>query len=300
MTAKKVAIVIANYNCIDILRSTLESISRLSYTNYKVVIVDDCSANSPDQVLTEFPEVVLLKNKKNMGFASTNNRGIRYALRRGADYIMLLNNDTEVTPHLLNELLNHANKKTITVPKILYFKNKNRIWYAGGIMDWEHGAVKHIGMGRNDNLDEMKEIREVEFACGCCMLIHKDIINEVGYLPEEYYLYHEDVDYSVRVRDKGIRILYVPTAVLAHRIGYSSGGTSVPYKKYYFYRNRMYFIKKYSNRCDSKIAIENTINDAKRDFINGNFETRYYIIRAFMDFLFGKMYRMSFSIWRIK
>src|SRR5258708_32678625 len=143
----KVSIVILNWNSYEVTRDCFLSLRKLASTNFEVVLVDNGSIDSSAEKLAqEFPETRVIKNDRNLGFTGGNNIGMRDALRRGTDYLLLLNNDTIVAPNFLRELVQTA-ERDVTIgmlnPKIYFFEPADRIWYAGGIHKrwWSFGKM---------------------------------------------------------------------------------------------------------------------------------------------------------------
>jgi len=283
-----VAVVMANYNGRKYLKGCIESIRQQTYKNLFITIVDNCSADhSANFLLDEYPEIDLITCDENKGFATGNNIGIRYAVRQGAEYVLLLNTDTVIEPLLIEKLVHAADGGTaVAVPKIYSDKRRMKIWYAGGGMDTVNGKSYHYGWS------EKTGIRDVDFACGCCVLIPRDILEKAGMFDEKYYLYFEDTDLSFRWRKKGIPIRYVPEARMWHRIG-GSGGKDGNLKHYYMIRNHLYFIKKYQDEIQKKVyrvALDVFIERVLKEH---NQEKRRYAWWGILDFYMGRMSEFS-------
>ena len=183
-----------------------------------------------------------LQLEDNLGFAAGNNKGIELALSIGCTYVMLLNNDTVIAEDMIEELHSKSSSNTVTVPKMYYYNvngEKNIIWYAGGVLKYKGADGIHIGGGKRDS-EEYSIEKKVTFATGCCMLVHKDILEKIGLLREEYFMYVEDTDYSIRLNQNNVDILYVPSAKLWHKVSSSSGGEMSKFIIYYVVRNRMH------------------------------------------------------------
>lgn len=284
----KVGVIIVNYNGRKYLKGCIESISKQTYKNVCIVIVDNCSQdNSVKFLQEEYPETDLIICDENKGFAAGNNIGIKYAIREGAEYVLLLNSDTVIEPLLIEKLVQVAGDTIVAVPKIYLDKRKMLLWYAGGGMDTVNGMSYHYGWS------EKKEIRNVDFACGCCVLIHRNILYKVGLFDEKYYLYFEDTDLSFRWRKKGIHVKYVPEAVMWHKIGGSGGKDGDLKYLYYVTRNHLYFIKKYQDDIQKKVyqmALEIFIKCVLNEHDK---EKRKYAWWGIFDFYIGRMSRFD-------
>lgn len=251
---KKVSIVLLNYNTSNDLIECINSLDNIKYPNYEIIIVDNCSSETEIRKLDSYFEkrmdCIFIKNNKNTGFAGGNNLGIKYALDNKTDYILLLNSDTVVNEDFLNILVDTAEKDKENVAmvtgKILYYPEVNKIWYGGGYIDWKRFVGKHYGEGEYDN-KQYDEIKSITFSSGCLMLINVSL-NFDKYLPEEYFMYYEDVDYCARILESGYKIIYNPNAVIYHKIGSSSGGEQSAFTIRWSNRGRYIFLNKYKNK----------------------------------------------------
>jgi len=236
---KKVYIIVLNWNGKEDTLACLESLRFTDYENYKVILVDNGSEDdSVKAVKAGFPEVEVVETGKNLGFAGGNNVGIEYAIKEGADYIFLINNDTTVHPDYLKELVEvgESDKKIGAVgSKIYYHGEPNRIWFAGGKINWLRNKGEHIGL---DEIDEGQydKIKEVGYLTGCALLIKREVVEEVGVLEDDYFLYYEDADYSLRVKNAGYKVIYAPKSKIYHKVSRSTKPGSPSYI-YYHARN---------------------------------------------------------------
>lgn len=259
----KIAVIIVNWNKT---RETLKCIRSLFHSNKKnfnldVIVVDNNSHDKNIEKIEKlYSTIKLISNKKNGGFSEGNNLGIKYVLNNlKTDFIFLLNNDAYVDKNCLNEMLKtfkRCNAEIIS-PKI-YFSpghefHKNRyqkkdlgkvIWYAGGGVDWANVIGYHIGVDIVDNELFNNEV-EVDYATGAAMMMKIHTVKKIGLLDEKYYLYFEDLDYSIRTKKLGYHIYFSPNALVWHdNAGSSSSGSSL--QDYYLSRNRMLFGLRYA------------------------------------------------------
>ncbi|QQG41083.1 MAG: glycosyltransferase family 2 protein [Candidatus Levyibacteriota bacterium] len=300
----KVSIVIVNFNGKKDTFQCIESVEKLQpaswRANYKlqIIVVDNGSEE-------EFKkdEITVLRNEKNLGFSGGNNVGIRYALGNGADYVMLLNNDTIVNQHLVEELLKVANldkRIGVVVPKIYFakghefhrerYKEEERgkvIWYAGGVIDWNNVVGIHRGVDKVDH-GQYDKVEKTDFATGCCMLIKKEVFEHVGLFDEKYFLYYEDADFSMRAIRGEYKIVYMPKAFLWHINAGSTGGSGSALQDYYTTRNRMLFGMRYAP-LRSKVAL---IRESVSLFFSGRNWQRVGV----RDFYISRFGRGSFLI----
>ena len=247
MPHPKVFIIILNWNGLKDTLECLESVFKLDYPNFEVIVVDNGSTdNSVEVIRKAYPQVILIENKKNLGYAEGNNVGIRYALKHGADYVWLLNNDTVVDADALKNLVKVAEKNEnvgILGSKIYYYDKPNIICFAGATIDWEKGTSPHIGDGEIDK-GQYDAIKEVDRVTGCSMLVKKEVCETIGLLDENFFLYVEEVDWCVRAKKAGFKCMIVPDSKVYHKISISVKKISNFYKTYYMNRNFLYLIKK--------------------------------------------------------
>jgi GT2 family glycosyltransferase len=240
--APKVATIILNWNLRDDLAECLESVAALTYPDVEVVVVDNASMDgSVEMVQGRFPAARLIVNEQNLGFARGNNSGLRYALAQGADYALLLNNDTVVAPDLLERLVAVAEAEPslgIIGPKILYYGHQEKVWYLG------HRIHRWLPVPMRVNSGRQKPWLEVDYVSGCGMLVRHDVLERVGLLDEALFMHYEDADYCRRAQAAGWRIGCVPGARMWHKVSRSSQHESgaVRWAKA---RNRVRFYRKY-------------------------------------------------------
>ncbi|MFQ5821301.1 MAG: glycosyltransferase family 2 protein [Candidatus Heimdallarchaeota archaeon] len=244
----KVSIIILNWNGLRDTMECLESLKKVYYPNYDVIVVDNGSEGNDVEVLKQkYGDYVhIIENHRNYGFAEGNNKGIRYALSNlEPEYVLLLNSDTTVDHNFLTELIKVAerdSKVAIVGSKIYYYNEQNKINSAGAVIDLWKGRSNKIGVDEID-VGQFDKIREVDYVGGSCFLIRRTAIENIGMLDPEYFAYWEETDYCVRAHRVGYKIIYVPQAIIWHKEAASTGKTS-KLQVYYLTRNRLLFMKK--------------------------------------------------------
>lgn len=244
-----VHIILVNYNGTEDTIVCINSIKLSSYMNIVIDVVDnDSEQDSLKKLKTQFADdeyVNLIFNSSNVGFAAANNIGIKYAKDDNAEVIVLLNNDTVIESETIANLVAvvSGEKRSVFTGKILYHSKPDTIWYAGGLYDFYKGTTHHIGCNRLDSKKYDIE-RNVGFASGCYLAFRTSDIDIIGLLPEEYFLYSEDVDYSLHIINAGYSILYIPQSRVYHKVSASVQKQS-GLANYYMQRNRLKVIKKY-------------------------------------------------------
>ncbi|MBX2966283.1 MAG: glycosyltransferase family 2 protein [Cyclobacteriaceae bacterium] len=239
-----ISIITINYNSLKVTCEFLESTKRLQYDNFEIIVIDNASQEDPTEVISSrFPEVNLIVNSKNLGFTGGNNTGM--AIAKG-DYFFIVNNDTEVTDNLLDELLKPFHKDAsigVVSPKIKYFAHPNIIQYAGFTeINPITGRNKTIGDKENDQ-GQHDTPGYTSYAHGAAMFLKKEVVEKTGMFADIFFLYYEELDWSARIQRAGFRIYYQPSAVIYHKESISVGKTST-LKTYYLTRNRILFMRR--------------------------------------------------------
>ena len=245
-----VGIILVNYNGYEDTKECIESIKKNTYHNYKIIIVDNASLDGSGKLLdNEYSgdkDIIVILNRENAGFSEGNNIGLKYASEEKLDYVLMLNNDTIVDSDFLYKLIKGARKtnfKGLYSGKILYYFDKDKIWFAGGKYNYFKGTASHEGVNENDG-KYYNTTRKIEFICGCCIFMSMEIYHQLGNLSDEYFLYAEDLDYSLMAQNKNISMYYIPEARIYHKVSASTSKISI-LSQYYMIRNRFYIISKF-------------------------------------------------------
>lgn len=302
----KVSIIILNWNGKKDTLECLKSLRKLQIDSFKmqVIVIDNGSDDNSVRdfnKITGFDDLKIVENNKNLGFAAGNNVGIKAALSGGADFILLLNNDTVIKEDLVEKFLDAANrhkKAGILTPKIYFYPgfefHKDRytkteigrvIWYAGGVIDWDNVYARNYGVDDTDIGQYSKEL-EFDFATGACMFVRKEVFEEIGFFDERYYLYLEDTDFSQRAKNEGWKIVFVPDAIVWHKVSQSSaiGGML---NDYFITRNRLLFGTTYA-KGKTKLAL---IREGARLMLKG----REWQKKGARDFFIRKFHKGAWS-----
>ncbi|MEZ3172366.1 glycosyltransferase family 2 protein [Halorubrum sp. RMP-47] len=246
-SSPSVTAIILNWNNYDDTHRCVESLSNIEY-DIEIFVVDNGSTdNSVKKLRNSFPGIEILKNNKNLGFAGGMNRGISEAKNNNSDYVLLLNNDVVVRddPKLLSKLVYTAESNSnvgVVSPKILNYPQIESTWFEYGRVDLRDGTVT-----QSLESDTEKERITNDFIPLCFCLVDMDTVSEVGMIPEGYFLYFEDIDYSKRIRNAGFELVTRLDLHVYHEHSGSSEGVYSPTPTYYLTRNRWFFLNKYSN-----------------------------------------------------
>lgn len=243
-----VSIIIVNWNGGEVLRQCLESLAKINYPNWELVIVDNGSTDeSITGVMstTGITRTKIIKNRENLGFAKANNQGYKKA--RGK-YILLLNNDTRVTSDFLSKLVARAEEDSsigVIQPKIFLMDRPGYLDNAGSFLT-RIGFFYHWGFLEKDG-PEFEQERDIFSAKGACMLIKHSVIEEVGLLQgnklclfdEDFISYFEETDFCWRVWLAGYRVVYYPRAKIYHKVGFTIRRLDTSNINYHYYKNRI-------------------------------------------------------------
>jgi len=295
-----VFIIVLNWNGKDDTFECLRSLQKLGYPNFETVVVDNGSTDGSEEAIrASFPAVCFIQTGRNLGYAGGNNVGIKHALSHGADYIWLLNNDTTVDSKALSALVEtaQADPKIAFVGSKIYFYDKpNMIWCAGGTIDLaEGGRTDHPGMGQEDH-GQFDKISDVGYVTGCSLLAARAAIEAVGFLPEEYFLYFEETDWSLAAQRKGYRTVMAPDSHVWHK--YALTGDYKERFIYYSSRNRIHIVRKYAPRHIMKAL---KVNISLRDLYISMSPARKKSIRivTFLAHLDALLFRFGQAKWRM-
>ncbi|MDD3809804.1 MAG: glycosyltransferase family 2 protein [Erysipelotrichaceae bacterium] len=240
----KTLVIIINYNSAVHTKECLESFDRQTRQDFDLMVVDNAS-NPDDVAMLERicnSRVMVVKSDVNLGFSGGNNIGLEYALKNKYARVLLINNDTTAPEDFMARLVefSHLNPGAVISPQIRDYYNPGVISYGGGDVSFFKGGVNIYGVGEQAEGYQAKS--QITFAHGCCMLIPLEVLEHVGMMPEEYFLYYEDTAYSRMITQKGYGIMYQNDNFILHKECVSTGKFSNLYQ-YYFTRNRLAFVK---------------------------------------------------------
>lgn len=298
---KKIAIIVLNWKQAKLTIETVDSLLKINHKNFKyqILIVDNASS---DDSLIQFKEkysqnknISILETKNNLGYAGGNNFGIKKTINK-FDYILVANNDILVDPNFLDKLFKESlkNPNAILSPKIYfaagfeYWKDKYTakekgkvIWAIGGKMDWNNVYGSNIGIDEVDHGQYDKSHPQIDFISGCCFLIPSKILKKIGLFDEKYFLYLEDADLTIRAKNAGYKLKFVPDSIIWHiNSGSSSPNSSL--QDYFITRNRLIFGFRYAN-IRTKLAL---LRESIKFLFNKN--SSNWRKRAIIDFYINK------------
>lgn len=244
MMLERVAVIVLNWNGKEDTLGCLETVLGNDHDNYFVIVSDNGSTDgSVEAVRKRYPQVVVVENGVNLGFAAGNNTGIEVAMAEGADVVVLLNNDTTVAHDWLTKMSSAAAALTpgsVLGAKIFYWNDPDRIWHFG--FRWNRKKCRYVALGRGQFDEGLAEILAVDIVVGCCMWIPRTALDKVGLLEPDFFLNYEETDWCCRAVRAGIQIYSVPDAHVWHKISASFIGR--PHHDYFMFRNRLLWLER--------------------------------------------------------
>jgi len=242
-----VYVVILNWNLKEETANCVNSVLRSDYSPFRVLIVDNGSTDGSVEFLHSLlPDVEIVANDTNLGWAAGNNVGIEYALQDKADYVLLLNNDTIVDENLLAEMVTVGESgKEIGIlgPLILYYDEPDRIWHLGGRESRFLPVPRTLAKNQKDRGQFSSPIL-VDYVSGCAMLVKRSVFEVVGLIDPKYFWYYEEVDFCRRAREVGFEIFAVPKARMWHKVSLTAKKTG-PFPRYLRAKNRIRFYRQH-------------------------------------------------------
>ena len=245
---KKVCVVILNWNGADLTLRCLEDLRKSIYPAVECVIVDNGSTDgSAEAIAAAHPHVAMIRNPTNQGWAGGSNQGIAWGLAHGADYLLMLNNDAWGDPAMISNLVAAAEKlqdQVVAIPKIYLGGDPKRFWFARGRVNFWTGLFSNPAYNQID-AGQFDKSPDAEYASGCCMLMPRGIIERVGGFDHSFFSYVEDVEWSIRCRRAGFRIVLCPDAKVWHDVSVT-GKKRPAMMRYYLTRNHLWTLRRHA------------------------------------------------------
>ena len=280
-----VSIITVNFNGSEDTLELLESLTKISYPNIEIIVIDNRSEHDNPKIIKErFPSVTLYESNVNMGFAGGNNLGI---MRARGEYVLLLNNDTIVDKGFLEPLVRKFESDPIIgaiSSKLRFYYDRNVIQFAG-YTPLNHNTMRSFAIGyRQKDNGQYDEEKETAYSHGAAMMVPMRVIREVGIMSYIFFLYYEEADWSYRIRKAGYTIWYVPSSLVYHKESIAVGKLSES-KVYYQNRNRLVFMRRNVKGKDFYLGIFYQLliaipKNALKYLIQGNIAYFYAYLRA--------------------
>jgi GT2 family glycosyltransferase len=248
----RTTVVLLNWNSNEMTAECIRSLLAMDGADFEILVVDNGSTDGSVEMLTqEFPQITVLPQVHNLGFAAGCNVGMRHALATDAEYVLLLNNDTLVAPDFMREMLAviaSDPRAGAVCPKIYFADQPNLLWYAGAEFSLWTSRFKIRGWRQIDRR-QFDQNLEITQGTGCAMLVRCSALRNVGLLDEQFWAYAEDLDWSLRLLKGGYRLAFAPKARLWHCCGATSvramGSGSQAIRQFYSTRNMIFVARKH-------------------------------------------------------
>lgn len=289
MSAPRVAVAIVHWGIKRDTLRCLRSVAASYVAASPVLVIDNGTGEiSAREVRGIVPDAVFIALHENVGFAAAANLAIRRALTDGAQYVMLVNNDATLTRDCLGELLRVATTEprlAAVGAKVLSLTQRKRLWLAYGELTYRAGLVRLVGRGADDG-PAFSMVREVDWVPGCSILIAGTAIEAIGYLDDEFFAYHEDLDWCTRAREQGLRIVFAPAARVMHHGGASLAKNPLVVH-YLLSRNTVLFARKHARPAQwMRLAVTiagSLARDWVRSWWRGNTALQRMLCRGYVD-----------------
>lgn len=248
---RKVYIIILSWNGLADTLECLESVYKLDHRPFEVIVVDNGSSdNSSEIILKNFPNVLLMKNSENLGYARGNNLAMQYAMEHSADYLWLLNNDTVVEKDTLSNLVKNAEKSAdigMVSPVIHFYYEPKMVQFCGSYVDTRKMEIIYPTENHPAVSEEFVKGKHI-CLWGTALLVKREVIEKIGYFQEEYFAYWEDTDYSMRSIKSGFRNEVIKSARIYHKTLLPKPGVKRRGNHFYYYmaRNKYYWGRHHS------------------------------------------------------
>ena len=246
--SESIAAIVVNWKDYPATERCVASLDKSDYKNLRICIVDNGSKDgSAEKLKKRFPNHTILKLEEDKGYAAGLNAGIRWAMDQDISHLLLLSNDLTADPMMVTELhhaLSENEKIGAVAPKIYYQDDPERLWWAGSELALRWGIIRIRGYKKTDE-GQYDLSLDSDYLAGCCILVKKEAVSKAGLWDESYFHTGEDVDFGIRLRRAGYKLLMVPTAKLYHKVALSSDGDLSPTYLYYLERNRIRLMKKF-------------------------------------------------------
>lgn len=251
----KVYFIILNFNSYEETIKCIRNLQCISYKDYEIIIVDNASKDSSvERIKKEFPLLKLLVSSENLGYAYGNNMGIKYALEKGADYICILNNDVVVEEKFLEPLIDIL-KSDATIgmvgPAICQYNARDTIQSMGAGINLLTGLAQAKHKNKAFSSMAGRDI-EVDYLGGACFVVKREVIEKIGFIPENYFLFFEETEFCLKAKRKGFMLICTGKSRVYHK-----GSLTISKFKglsYYFLcRNRVVFMRRNANTLERTI-----------------------------------------------
>lgn len=284
VSESKILVVILNWRQAPLTIECVRVLKSVDWQNLDILVIDNGSDDNSAELLAKVlspNELIMLP--ENRGFAAGSNAGLRQARESGYDYALLLNNDAFPTSDMLARMIAHIGPDVALVsPKIFYEVDPERIWFAGG--DRHPITLDLINTGRDlPDSPQWSVSRDVDYLLGTCLLVNLAATENCPYFDEIYFLYFEDLDWSLRLKAQGLRLRLAADAHLYHRVAASSGGLNSPWRRYHMARSSVIFWRRYAYLGRPMIILLFRLASAVKSLLLLALTGRLTVARAYLN-----------------
>jgi GT2 family glycosyltransferase len=275
----------------------LESLAHSNYPNHRAIVLDNASTDgSVEAIRAAFPDVTVIALQENRGYAGNNNVGVRVALEQGAEWVLVLNEDTLVAADMLSRLVAAAERAEIGIvgPLVYHADEPQVIQTAGGVLD-RHWRSFHQGLNELDR-GQYVNPRPVDWVSGCAIMVRRQVIEQVGAIDERYFYYWEETEWCLRARRAGWQIWIAPQAKMWHK-GVQRNYQPGPNITYYATRNRLLTLSKHRAPLSARAS---TLAGILRTLAAWSLKPRWRSMRAHRDAMWQGMLDFVRHRWGIR
>lgn len=270
---------------------------KVIYPNFTTIVVDNGSTDgSVAEIRSLCPRVPIFETGQNLGFAGGNNVGISWALHKGYDWILLLNNDTVVDPHFLQGFMEAAKENPqakILGAKIYRYNDRARIDHFGGMWNEKTAEFESIGMNVVDDGASFEKMIPVDYVCGAALLMHAEVPQAIGFLEEKFFLFWEETDFCFRAKRAGFEIWAAPGAKVWHKVSASFTGGK-PQMHYFWWRSRLLWIERNCSEDEKRKLYKTIIGPELKK------TARHYVLKSLQNVMRSLFFRQKDEKTRAK
>lgn len=281
---KKIGIVVCNYNKCDYVISCLDSIFQSDIDDFDVYVVDNASTdNSVEAIREKFGnKVILLVNTENLGGSGGFNTGLREVLKKEYSYVMCVDNDIRMETNTISALYNFLEGHDdvgMAGSKICFMDDPDRIQTYGATIDFETYGIHDLHRGCLNN-DELPVIQYCDYVPACSLMARANIVREIGIMPEDNFIYWDDMEWGYRFTLAGYRVASISESTVYHKGGKNTNPTT--FQKYYMFRNRLNFFMKYVKLERKEHFVKTILSELYRSICGCYLKKEYNMVKGFM------------------
>ncbi|MHA2231219.1 MAG: glycosyltransferase family 2 protein [Candidatus Hodarchaeales archaeon] len=285
-----IAIIITTWSNIQDLLECLSSLRKMDYPAFKTIVVDNGSSVGVSEVIyREFKDVEIIRSEKNLGWAGGTNIGIKYALKKGYDWLLLLNDDTVADPSLLRDFAEiiRGEGEDFSIMGVLNLSHNDptRNLACGGSFIWWRLRLIPL-FPTNESIEKASTVEEVDTIAGACMFVKSEAFRKIGLIEPRFFIQFEETEFCVRAKKAGFKVGVAPKLRILHKVGQS---TPSPMRDYFFVRNRGYFFARNNKKryapLTATLYVLAIIRLTLGYLIHGRIENIFSIFKGFWDFM---------------